>query len=57
MTPERYFRPTLALTALLMVADSPAHAPVPSPPAVREGGGVIGITVGVTGSCPYGLVA
>jgi hypothetical protein len=57
MTPERYFRLTLGLTALLIVADSPAHAPPPSPPAGGEGGGVIGITAGVTGSCPYGLVA
>jgi hypothetical protein len=57
MTPMRYFRLTLGLTALLMVADAPAHAPLPSPSAGAKGGGVIGLTVGVTGSCPYGLVA
>jgi hypothetical protein len=56
MAPERYFRLTLGLTALLMVADAPAHAPLPSP-AGGKGGGVIGLTAGVTGSCPYGLVA
>jgi hypothetical protein len=61
MTPGQHFPLALGLAALLMGANAPVGAPpaLPPPAPGAKGGarGVVGLTVGVTGSCPYGLVA